>query len=217
MRKRLLAILLASVFLFSSCISAAPDAPHIPTVPTRGYWDGRTFVSAYFGLRFDLPQGWVVASEDEIFEVMWWLDDAVRVEPGAHIPQEVFDALGEVSLPDMWAHESTFDAFDMFGGNAVMTMIGQLSQLFDNVPLSELDMLWEMAEQTQGNQWMEFVVGAGTIHIGAYNWYFADEHYISDWDVNQRILIRFDDGFVKLIWIFYDDSDTLQYILANFR
>ena len=212
MKKRLFAILLAALLLFAAC---GTDID----IPARGYWDGDTFVSAYFGLRFDLPQGWAIASEEEIAEAMW-LDADVRVEPGTHIPQEVFDALGELQLPDMWAQESPLG---MFRNNAVMTAIGRLP---DDAPLSEIDMFLEIVEQVQDNEWLDFVIGEGTIRIGAHDWYFADQHFITGWNIsdpsaaemhNQRAFARFDNGFIKMLSIVYYDADMLQDIMANFR
>jgi len=186
-KKRLFAMLIMTTLIVASC-SFSSD------VPARGYWDGNTFVSAFFGLRFDMPEGWSAMSEDEMAQTLR-PPGIGHVEMGEQIPQEIFDVLdrGLVNGHGFFVDMMARDEFDPAFSPMVMTAIERQPQ---GVLLEEGD----------------------TQRIGDHYWHF-DDTYIETGQapVNMRIFRRINDGFVKHISVVYFDDEGLRYILSHFR
>ena len=210
MKKRLLATLLASTILLASCISAAPD---MPTVPTRGHWEGNTFISAYFGLRFDMPEGWFAMTPENIIGLVE--SGAIAsafippeiILPGEVIPYEVFEEYGVIS--DVMA----FYERDVRLHIDIWSLIH-----YDEIPfttaaeylawMAEAEPFWGISFFT--------VIHDGTIRIGHLDWHVADS-WIEGSEAITRYLVNDDGRFVRQIIISVSSSDKLDDILAMFR
>jgi len=218
MKKRLFVIFtIALMMLFASCTTNDSQPP------SRGYWDGETFVSPYFGLRFELPDGWTVVSNNEgIALVMAGI--LVPVAAGAEISDDVFDAL-EGRVPDVLAVEGDIRDTSQHERARMSTIVGRLA---DDAPSTAFGMLLDIAEQASNSPFSRhYVIGRGAVRLGMHYWNFADQYLLiiggshenEDEVISRsRIFKRYDgNGFFKQISITYHDDNSLHGILAHFR
>ena len=213
MKKRLLVILLASTILLASCISTTPDAPYMPTVPARGHWDDNTFISAYLGLRFDMPEGWFAMTPENIIGL---------VESGAiasaFIPGEV-SLPGEVIPDEVFEEDGVIRDVTAFYGRDVILNINIWSLIhYDEIPfttaaeyltwMAEAEPFWGISFFT--------VIHDDTIRIGHLDWYVADS-WIEGSEAITRYLVNDDGRFMRQIIIRVSRSSKFDDILAMFR
>ena len=204
MKKRLFAILLAATMLLAACATADPT-----TVPARGRWDGDTFLSPFFGLRFDMPETWDAMTEMELVEIYWNI--------GAFLPM----ANAEISS-DAYEVAEILGIMDVFA----MTIAEELESLDDpmgRVAITIMRLSDEMAHMT-AIEWLNYVaegheadessiVHDGTVRIGSLYWYFMDS---PDDDLNQRTFANLEGRFIRIITIGYTHDEYLNDILNMF-
>ena len=205
MKRKFFAILIAVIILLASCGFDAIVTPY------RGYWDGDTFVSAYFGLRFDLPDNWAAATENDLAEML--IDgDVMPVAPGGRITRDNFIGFEVDIFPDMAAF------FGDTWGIAYSAVLMGIEWIPGDVPFSEIRFLQEKimeAEAMSDDAFIvEFVINEGVVRIGDYDWHSADILLINN--VNQRVFVRVDVNFAKLVRIIYRDIDEMHKILGHF-
>ena len=210
MKKRLLAILLASTFLFSSCISAIlPDPPAVPDVtdvppaaPTLGYQEGSTFVSPDFGLRFDIPDGWLVLPDYENTSIIFLYDD--------FMPDEEFSE--GLQLP--------FDELPFYTIITGIEIANQISVRFSVI-------YWpydDDGEYFDFEPGVEFLIGdtfmtvpyEGKTLMGRLYWYITDSRTEGS-EILTRDFVNMDGNFMRVLSISARDREQLNEILAMFN
>ena len=202
--KRLLTILIVSTMLLAACGGAASTDD---SAPTRGHWDGNTFVSSYFGLRFAMTDEWTAVSNDEIADMF---PDTGYVQPpdGAEI------------TPDMYWMTETLGIFDMVAtigepgalGNVTGSVTTAIRRLTDDVAnLSATDLI----SVSMFDAGINYIPGDGPMRIGNLDWYYADYRVLGI--LGQRMLINLDGEFIRQITIGYANDDYLNVILAMFQ
>jgi len=204
LKKTLFVIFILFVVVFLAACSGET------TTPARGVWDGNTFVSEYFGLRFDLPENWAVMSDEEVAE-MYWLDPDTMVPAGAEITAELFKDNDTPFVFDLHAYcEDTYSGIDL----RILWVPyeeGDVTApyLMEEIVASQRDAFGDMAD---------FVVHDTTSRLGAQRWYTWDILWDdTDGTAIGRNFINMDGRFVRFISIGSTDMGQLDEILGMFR
>ncbi|MCL2377382.1 MAG: hypothetical protein FWC76_08335 [Defluviitaleaceae bacterium] len=207
--KKLLAIfMIVAAMMLASC-NIAPEAH---TTPIRGFWDGDTFTSEYFGLRFNLPESWTVMTESELAALLPDRD-VMPVPEGARIPQDVFEDLGQ---------EAFFYDMIATSGSLFTTIQGTLMWIEwfpGDWPLSEASLLQGLAAEAQDVEEWEIIINEGITRIGTYYWHSAESRiYGADGHlVTALMFARVDGRFAKFIGISYHDIEAVDEFLNYFE
>jgi len=211
MKQRLLfAILIGlAAMLLASCAATPQYIPApAPIEPTRGHWDGNTFASAYFGLRFELPMGW--APWDDMDH-----PSIPHIPPGGQITPDMMVLAGNdvgVYFDMRASHEDAVG--DIFHTSTVVVML--IMYYPDEAgPISEQSILLESQASAAQFDNVDFIIHEAATPIGANDWYSAD-HIVSGDNFYVRMFLRVDGRFVKQINIISYDDDGLHEIFAQF-
>ncbi|MCL2377381.1 MAG: hypothetical protein FWC76_08330 [Defluviitaleaceae bacterium] len=217
MKKRLFVMftIVIGLAIFASCDTTpevTPEAtPEAYTTPTRGFWDGNTFISEYFGIRLNLPESWHIVPEP-------WLNyhlpnESVLPGEGARVPQYVFENMGE---------EAFFYDMMAVSGSSYMAIQGVMMWIEwfpGELPLSETYLLQNIAAQADDvEEWM-FTIKEGSVPIGTYYWHPADSRIYDEngHPHNALMFVRADGRFSKTISINYHDIEAIDEFLNYFE
>jgi len=221
MIKKLLAIFTITIATMTlvSC-DTAPETVVLPisdvhvevNMPTRGFWDGDTFISEYFGLRFNLPEGWTAMTESELAALLSG-GDVMPAPEGTQVPQYAFENMGE---------EAYFYDMFTFGGSFFTAIQGVMMWIewFDrDLPLSEAELLQSIVAQANNTEEWELVIKEDPIRIGAYYWHPADSRiYDENGYLHTTLMfVRADGRFSKTIGISYLDIEAIDEFLKYFE
>ena len=203
MTKRLMAILIVALMLFAACNAA-------PAGPSRGYWDDRTFVSAYFGLRLDLPLIWFALSDEEIAGMFIQIDpDFVMIPEGSAITPDNYEMLETLGLMDLSAN-------DHRRTKGIGMRIGRLSD--DDADKTAVQFLENMIEEMSPPDTTVVTIYEETTRIGTLDWYLAEFIYeFGQNTMHNWYFVNIDGRFVRSIIISHFDDDRLDETLAMFR
>ena len=206
MKKRLFAILLAVTMLLAACAAAADPT----TVPARGRWDGDTFLSPFFGLRFDMPETWDAMTEMELVEIYWNIG-AFLPMANAELTSDAYEVAEFLGIMDVFAMTivDEMESPDKPMGRVAITIM-RLSD--DMAHMTALDWLNHLAEEMQEAE-EPSVVRDGTTRIGSLYWYFMDT---PDEDLDQRTFVNLEGRFIRVITIGYTHDEYLNDILNMF-
>ncbi|MCL2377380.1 MAG: hypothetical protein FWC76_08325 [Defluviitaleaceae bacterium] len=211
MKKRLFAILIVSIGLaiFASCDTAPEATPEVHITPTRGFWEDNTFVSPYFGVRFDLPDGWNARSDDEIVAMFADADlEYAQIPQGGEVTPDAYEALEASGLIDMTAGGDR-------GTRGITLRLGRLSD--DEIGMTALQFLENMVEEMDLPDTTDVTIFTDTTTIGAQDWYFAMFSYpFRHENVYNLYFVNVDGRFVRSVIISHFGSigspyDTLEY------
>jgi hypothetical protein len=174
------------------------------STPTRGFWEGNVWTSEYLGLAFVLPAGWEkgVSSTDGGI--------ARLVGEGAAIPDTAWDV--DSALVDMVAGNS-------LGGGNINIIIGKLDALQASYlrMTSERAFVSSMVDEFNDEVGVTATVDISTPRIGENVWHsLTVTMEMFGLAFRQKALLSFDGDFMRQITITYDDSATLNEIMAAF-
>jgi len=214
MKKRLFVMLVAAIaMLLTSCgIVQRMVMPEKTIAPSRGYWDGNTFVSAYFGLCFDVPNHWTVMSDED--------KTRMRLEYGVFFPQI---SAGAAITPDMYKYFEAMRFVDMMAeywdGESEIIVHMVIVGLPANAPdmtSAELQPFW--AEILSLHYLSEYVVmHDDTVRIGSLDWYVIEQRIVNSGDVFDMHFLNIDGRFIRYITIGYLHVEDLENTIALFR
>lgn len=171
----------------------------------RGTWDGNTFTSTYLGVQFNMPAGWVVATDEDIAQVMNLGFDMVGID----IDTDTLDALDVITFIDMMVSDP------MTGGSVYITYE---RLIFPHTRISVQDYIG-IAAQTIEMMGMDVNLDfPGTTRIGGVDWYsYGSEMDVFGTPVFGRYFVSIENGFARIISIIYSDfSMYVDDVLALF-
>jgi hypothetical protein len=191
------------------------DPPEQPTEPEetlqaggpmrRGTWDGNIFTSEYLGLRFAKPEGWFIATDEEIAELtgigMEFFADDVDI-----------DALMELA--------AVTTVYDMMAtgieGVSVSILYEQL--IFPATRLTAREYIEVMAEMVVSVGMDVDLDFPETTRIGYFDWYsFRSVMDVFGMNIYGHYFINIHEGFARTIMINYADfTNTPEEILGLF-
>ena len=198
--KKVLAILLALV-LTATLVACGNNTI---TVPTRGEWDEHVFTSEYLGLRFVLPFGWEVASEDEIAAAMGMVAD-MMTDAGGEFPDDI-ESAHDMVASNVSTGTNVQITFTRYGSSRRQPTIDQLVEAMTE----DLESMGMDAHAT---------IIPGTTRIGAYDWYsISTEVNMMGATALSRQFYSFHEGYVRIITIALmpNDPGTIEDVLAKF-
>jgi len=178
---------------------AAPPTPtpeppvHTPGVsPTRGVWDGNVFTSTYLGLQLTLPEGWIVATDEEISEATGL--GVALMEQGT-VLADIWDMIESTTITDMMAHcqrtgSHISIAFERFASpDDEMSMADYMDMAAEHILSLGMEVNFDFP---------------GTTKIGAYDWYsYGSSLELLNVGINGRYFVSIEDGFARVITIVY--------------
>jgi len=174
--------------------SAEDEAQQTTVDPARGVWEDGVFTSEYLGLRFELPEGWFVATDEEMAEITGSLEGRT-----------------EAMTDDMWAANAMTDA-------GVWIDFERLS--FPHNRMSEPEFIeWRIrAIENADWGWEVSLISSDTTRIGNYEWHsFETVWHASGNQSSRRTFVNIQDNFVRSIDIdFNEQSESLEEILSYF-
>ena len=196
--------LLVMGILFASCASESIS-------PTRGIWDDDTYTSAYFGLRFDLPEGWVAITEemDEnlgpilTFDRNSSLVNNPMIPFGEIIPPEAFESIG---------HFIYEVARDRNNSGSMMLLISE-GKIYPFAPPRP-------TRQSHGiylGDIFDIVLHDDVIRLGNLEWQVADFTDKNSGEIAMRYIANMDGEFMRMIRIYTLSNEQLDDIMAHFR
>ena len=131
------------------------------TIITRGRWDGNVYINEYLGLRFNLPNEWISASDDDIAMLAGISLDISGLDQ--ELPDDFWEIAGISMLWDMWA-------MDMTTGSNVQIIYEALP--YPQSMMSELEFVETiLAQVKQAPIDISANIVHGTTVIGNYAWY----------------------------------------------
>ena len=186
----------------------APSAePRSEKFFQRGVWENNIFKSEYLGLNFLLPDGWHIASDSDIADVMGVSIDIM--EQAAE-----FD-LSE--LMDISAIDAIYDmmASSLAGANVIITYE---RLVFPFTRISEIEYIETAAEMMAEMGVHVHFDNSEPTRIGNYDWYsFSTSMVIEEMEILGRQFINIHDGFARIIIISYNDmTESVDEILHMF-
>ncbi|MCL2563536.1 MAG: hypothetical protein FWE08_05830 [Oscillospiraceae bacterium] len=171
--------------------------------PTRGRWVGNTFTSEYLGLTFTMPNGWEVATEEDLAELMDlgadFMDDILDLD------DDFWDVLDDdIAIHDMMASNALTGSnvqiiYEKAFGMSATQIIGQLNAEMEDVGFTA------------------FTV-SGTTRIGDYDWHAVDlEMELFGAVITLRYFVSVENDFARVIIITTSDqAETIDEILDMF-
>ena len=183
--------------------------------PVLGTWAGSTFTSEYLGLQFDKPEGWAIATEEDIMELM----DLGAEFVGEEIIGEIFGE--DVDLADVMerANITTIHDFivsDPLTGTSIQITYERLVGPARRMSASDyIEVVGDLLE-TMGME-VDFDF-PGTTRMGNYDWYSFESMMHVGMPVYGRYFVSIQGGFARTISITYSEmSEPLDNLLALFR
>jgi len=179
-----------------------------PSTPVRGVWEDGVFTSEYLGLRFVLPDGWDVADDNELAELMGMGMDFMTAA-GAEISQDVWQLAEIVIIYD-------FLAASAFGGANVQIMYERLTFPHTRISTERYIELTLSALAASGITAFNDI--EGTTMIGGYEWHsIRTVMNMFGMDIHGRQFINVKDGFARIIlFTHHANSETVDELLAMF-
>ena len=172
MIKRLLVIITIAIVatMLASC-DATPDAyiEVAHSAPARGFWEDNTFVSPFFGLRFDVPEDWDVLNDEAIADMFVHADiEYAQIPQGGEVTVEFYEAVMELGIIDMSAsgHAST---------RGITVRLGRLPD--GDADMTALQFLENMVATMNPPATTEVIIHEETRRIGTQDWYYASFTY----------------------------------------
>ena len=209
MIKRLFAvtIIAIAVMMLAAC-DTTPEAA--PDAPTRGIWEENTFVSAYFGLRFDLAIGWTAMSDGNIASMFRHQDENYEQIPqGSQVTPDMYEKLETLGIIDLSASGG-------MGTRGVTLRIGRLSD--DEAGITATQFLENMVEEMNLPDTTEVIISPNTMRIGTQDWHFASFAYdFRDEVAHNWYFVNVDGRFMRSIIVSHFGDDNLDETLELFR
>jgi len=182
--------------------------PETYIVPMRGIWDGNTYASAYFGLRFDMPEHWTdnTGGRTDVMSLTLGRDGIFRETPvypyGAVIPCETIELHG--AFADLSVHDGEW-------ATRVHLVIsdGKMNPFAPPVRSFHSSFVFDDIYDT--------VFRDDIMRIGNLDWQVVDRLDRGDGEIRMRHMGNMDGDFMRMITIFVQSSDQLDDILSMFR
>jgi len=174
---------------------------------TRGIWEDTMYISEYLNLRFVAPNDWIVATDDEIAEVMGI--GAALIYGG--IDDDFWDSVASFALVDMMVSGP-------FGNPSLQIIIERLEYPLANISAADYAQLLATDFELMLILDTRAYVAPGTTAIGDYDWHSV-QIYTEMFNVTVVLtyFINVQDGFVRAILITHSDNmDVLGLILPRF-
>ncbi|MCL2360269.1 MAG: hypothetical protein FWC73_00465 [Defluviitaleaceae bacterium] len=173
----------------------------------RGFWEDNTYINEYLNLRFVAPHDWVVATEEEMAQIMGVGADIL----GRDLDENFWDAVADSALVDMMVSEP-------FGSVSVQIIVERL--IFPMTRLSTEDYVQRLASEFESDfgEDAQVHVVPGTTRIGDYDWYSVRVQ-IEMFDVTVALtyFINVLDGYARAIMVTYGMAEgVLDFVLAGF-
>ncbi|MCL2842401.1 MAG: hypothetical protein FWE28_02900 [Oscillospiraceae bacterium] len=184
----------------------------IDGAPVRGVWDGDIFTSEYLGLQFEKPEDWVVATDEDIMQVMGLLDDGL---------------LGDDFFGEGVDTARLFEVFDITTVHDIMVtdpatgsniQIAYERLIFPANRMSAAEYIEALGDMlvTMGMEINQF---SETTRLGNSDWYSLEAVMdIHGMELLGRYLISVQDGFARIITITYsgDTPELAEDMIARF-
>ena len=184
---------------------SAPADTDASTVLTKGGWNDGVYTNDFSGISFELPEGWVAATDEELASLMGIAADSLEDDQ-----QWILEAAEQAAMYDALAQ-------DPERGNNVLIYFGNLSVIGGAEGLSEEDYLEMTKQLLTGMEQYQYTFDEPyktTIGGKAYLAVRAEE-------VNQGLaqyyLIRIQDGYVVGITVTIIDETNIDEIIAYFK
>ena len=184
-----------------------PEQPPAENFVQRGVWEDNIFTSEYLGLNFLLPDGWHIASDSDIADVMGVSVDFMEQTTELDIA-ELMDITATNTIYDMMARS--------IAGASILLTYERL--VFPFTMISEV----EYMEMT-ANLMVEIGINVhfdhpGTTRIGNYDWHsFGTSTDFMGMEILGRQFINIHDGFARTIIISYNDmTESVDEMLHMF-
>ena len=183
----------------------------IEGAPVRGIWDGDIFTSAYLGLQFEKPEGWAVATEEDIMELMGLGAEFI----GDDLFGEGVDMTSLLELANVTTIHDMMVSDPLTGTNVQIAYERLIFPANRMTAPEYIETLGGVLETMGMEVNFDF---PGTTRIGNYEWYSFESVMDVGIEVFGRYLINVQDGFARTISITYSEmSEPLDDILALFR
>ncbi|MCL1936317.1 MAG: hypothetical protein FWF57_08110 [Defluviitaleaceae bacterium] len=213
----ILSIFVSFLFFLTACGSAqsrttTSNTQEIPTENTnsnglkRGIWDGNVYTNEWLGVRFFMPDNWVIATDEEIADLLGVASDILPVL-GKDIPADFWEIAGVTTMHDMLVSEAET-------GNSVQIIFERL--VFPNTQMTVEDLMESMMGFLQ-EVGINAYINPGTTQIGGYNWHSLNtELDVSGTIIYGRQFYSIRDNFARTIVITYSNDAQLEDFLSMF-
>jgi hypothetical protein len=169
---------------------------------SRGTWNDDVYTNEFAGIQFTLPEGWLVATDEEIANIM-----GMGAEVMGDDAKWAMEAAKQASIYDMMAQ-------DPVKMNNVSIMFQNLSMSVGGTNISEKDYLEILEAQMKGIETLDYTYGdpyETTINGVTFQTLRAETNNIAQY----YMVHRQDKYMVAVILTLVDDTD-IEDILAQF-
>ena len=175
--------------------------------PLRGIWDGDTYINEYLNMRFVMPMGWTVASDEEVADLAGFAADLFETY-GQGLPDAFWDLAGVNTLIDMMA-------MDPFTGVNVQVAYERL--VFPFRRATEIEFIQALTNNLE-SMGMRVRSIPGTTQIGDYTWHsIGTEMDVHGVTMAGRQFINIRDGFARVIILSFNaELNPVDMLLGRF-
>jgi len=171
---------------------------------SRGTWDGNVFTSDYLGLWIYISDDWVIATDEEIAEVLGI---------GAGM-------IGDGSFDDLLTAMEFTTMYDILLSNintGASIQIVYERLIFPNTRMTEIQYIAQLRPMMEMIG-MEFIDVSGTTRIGEYDWFsYGTRTSMHGINIHGRYFVNISDGVARAIALTYTDfSESPEDLLAMF-
>ena len=173
---------------------------------TRGTWNGNVYTSNQLGVSFTKPDGWLIATDEEMAEIMGLGMDMLDAE----FTPEMLDLAGLTTIHDMVVSNPETGA---------MVQILAERLIFPNTRMAVPDYIDTVAEMLLSMDWTVNTDFPNT-RLGTYTWYVygTAAELMPGFNVYGRYFVDIRDGFALTIQIVYSEvSESADEIIAMFN
>ena len=173
---------------------------------TRGFWENNMYINEYLNMRFVAPHDWVVATDDEVAQLM-----GIGIDMLFNIDDDFWDVVADSALIDMMVSEP-------FGSVNVQIIFERL--VFPMTRISAEDYVQRLATEFESDPGLDARanVSPGTVVIGDYEWHSV-RIYVDMFGITAALtyFVNVHDGFARAILVTYQEGgDSLDFVLASF-
>ena len=174
---------------------------------TRGTWSGNVYTSNQLGLSFTKPDGWIIATDEEMAEIMGLGMDMI----GGEFTPEMLEMAGLTTIHDLVVSNPDTGA---------MVQIIAERLVFPNNRMSAPDYIDVVAEMLMETMGWEVNTDFPNMRLGTYTWYVygTAAEIMPGFNIYGRYLVDVRDGFALTIQIVYSEvSESAEEIIAMFN
>lgn len=171
----------------------------------RGVWNGKTYESAFFDIKFTMPEGWSASTDAEIAELIGTVSEILTDEQ-----TWMLEAAKRTTIYDMYAK-------DPQTGSSVLVLYEKLAPASDGTEATEEELLDQVKQQLSSVEGKKYTFEDTTNTEINGKTYLSVKCYEENSDITHFYYIRRQSEYMVGIVLSLFDDTSADTILAQFK